>query len=108
MVEKRDYTKTAQTEDMTVTDSMMLPHELVDTDLPNHPYAVCTDNPIYDYYKPDKKTALTVPTSYNNHIYYPPGYEKLTYRLGLCKKKHHSKKSIRTKMKKASRRRNRK
>ena len=46
MVEKRDYTKTAQTEDMTVTDSMMLLHELVDIDLPNHPYTIGTDNPI--------------------------------------------------------------
>lgn len=106
MVEKRDYTKTAQTEDMTVTESMMLPHELVDTDLPNHPYAVCTDNPIYDYYKPDVKT---IPTrSHNEQIYYPPGYENITYKNGVCKKKHHSKKSVRTKMKKASRRRNRK
>lgn len=106
MVEKRDYTKTAQTEDMTVTESMMLPHALVDTDLPNHPYVVCTDNPIYDYYKPDMKT---IPIrSHNEQIYYPLGYENITYKNGICKKKHHSKKSVRTKMKKASRRRNRK
>lgn len=105
-MEKRDYTKTAQTEDMTVTDSMMLLHELVDTDLPNHPYTIGTNNPIYDYYKPDKKTTST--RSHNEQIYYPPGYENTTYRLGICKKKHHSKKSVRIKMKKASRRRNRK
>ena len=105
-MEKRDYTKTAQTEDMTVTESMMLPHELVDTDLPNHPYAVGTDNPIYDYYKSDMKTIST--RSHNEQIYYPPGHENIIYKNGICKKKHHSKKSVRTKMKKASRRRNRK
>lgn len=107
MVDSRDYTKTNQTKDMTVTDSMMLLHELVDTDLPNHPYMVGTDNPIYDYYKPDNKK--TIPTrSHNEQIYYPSGYENITYRNGICKKNHHSKKSVRTKMKKASRRRNRK
>lgn len=106
MVDSRDYTKTAQTEVMTVTDSMVLLHELVDTDLPNHPYMVGTDNPIYDYYKPDKKT---IPTrSHNEQIYHPPGCFNVTYGTGSCKKKHHSKKSVRTKMKKASRRRNRK
>ena len=58
-MEKRDYTKTTQLEDLSVTDteSMMLPHELVDIDLPNHLYAVGTDIPIYDYYKPDMKTS---------------------------------------------------
>ena len=107
-MEKRDYTKTTQLEDLSITDteSMMLPHELVDTDLPNHPYAVGTDNPIYDYYKPDMKTIST--RSHNEQIYYPPGYENIIYKNGICKKKHHSKKSVRTKMKKASRRRNRK
>ena len=105
-MEKREYTKTAQTEDMTVSDSMVLLHELIDTDLPNHPYTIGTDNPIYDYYKPDKKT---IPTrSHTEQIYHPPEYFNATYRLGVCKKKHHSKKSVRTKMKKASRRRNRK
>ena len=68
-MEKRDYTKTTQLEDLTITDteSMMLPHELVDIDLPNHPYAVGTDNPIYDYYKPDMKTISTI--SHNEQIY---------------------------------------
>ena len=105
-MEKRDYTKTAQTEDMTVTESMMLTHELVDIDLPNQLYTVGTDNPIYDYYKSDMKTIST--RSHNEQIYYPPGYENIIYKNGICKKKHHSKKSVRTKMKKASRRRNRK
>ena len=78
-MEKRDYTKTTQLEDLSVTDteSMMLPHELVDTYLPNHPYAVGTDNPIYDYYKSDMKTIST--RSHNEQIYYPPGYENIIY-----------------------------
>ncbi len=105
-MEKRDYTKTAQTEDMTVTDSMMLLHELVDTDLPYHPYMMDTDSSIYNHYKPDKKTIST--RSHNEQIYHPPGCFNVTYGTGLCKKNHHSKKSVRTKMKKASRRRNRK